>query len=68
MRKQTHSSSKSSSKESPKEKAQNRSSGDQSDSSDDEDTKFEDEPSLKDVIQEIVKDKGVIGEHATDAV
>lgn len=58
MRKQTHSSSTSATKE--KEKGEGNEGED--DSSDDEETQYEDEPALLEIVREIVKDKGVLGE------
>lgn len=66
MRKQTHSSSsKGSAKGKGKEKEKGKGKdGDvmEDDSSSDEETTFEDEPSIMDVINEILNDKGIAGE------
>ncbi|CAO1629025.1 unnamed protein product [Parajaminaea phylloscopi] len=64
VRKQTYSSSskkQTSGKGKEREKATAIADGQEADSSDDEETAYEEEPTLREVVQEIIKDKGVIG-------
>lgn len=67
VRKQTHSSSRSEPWKSGDEKQPSKST-DRVDSSDDEETTYEDEPTLRRVINEIVQDRGIIGARAMSSV
>lgn len=62
VRKQTHSSSSSSSASKGGEKSSTATTTTADDSDSDDEQTYEDEPSIWDVVNEIVKDKGVVGE------